>query len=850
MKRQSFLILLALLALKASAQAPGFQKLFDQARQFAYDFPREKVHLHFDNSSYYQGDTIWYKAYVVKASDNTPSPISRPLYVELVDQLGNVMERQIVKLNNGKGAGQFSLSGLYFTGYFEVRAYTKWMLAFSQPQYFSRTFPIYRKRLRPNEPRSIATYRMDESMKQRPTEKTAALTVRFFPEGGHLVQGIPSRVGMETLSSDSGRVNIEGILTMPGGTQAYPVETIHDGMGSFTYIPGEKPATVEFTFAGKKRRFELPEAERQGYVMSVMNHGDKIDVQVSHSNGMTSDSLAIFVFSGGVPQTFAPLRFNGTSSRLLRIVSTSLPAGVVRLALVNTSGDVLADRFCYVMPHGQATLSGKTDHSVYEPFKKVTCRLRLATAAGMPLRNASVSVAVTDANESDYLPFDNNIFTDLLLTSDLKGYIPSPGFYFLDQSNRRMRMLDDLLLIRGWRKYDLNKVFGREKFVPAYLPENQLMLYGHVGALLRGVQKDLGVTVMARRDSIYLTGTTQTDSLGNFVIPMDDFSGTMDAIIQTRKDGKKQNRETTVTLARNFEAPLRPYDYNETHPEWVFITDSTLMRQDILAADSLEKDSDVHQLNGITVTGKFRNKNLTKQTESFERDIVGFYNIRQIVDRLRDEGKPVRANFGYLLHTINPAISEDGKLYNTSELKYSVNGRMMEQTFFDGYINAINTALLYLDRTGTWSYGFDSKNYRVKEQKAKSYWSDIDVDTVELSKLNKMYVRCDLTMEDRWDANKNYIDAKGLRRTLIQGYSQPQAFYSPVYPADAEAEGIADRRRTLYWNPNMKTDENGEITVSCYNGSEATAVGISAETLAGGHPAALMLSSCPPGSRK
>lgn len=841
MRRVSLLFFLLASVFSLSAQNTAFDSLMSQAQKFAHDFPREKVHLHFDNSSYYQGDTIWYKAYVVNAADNKPSLISRPLYVELVDQLGNVVKRQIVKLDNGEGKGQISLSGLYFTGYFEVRAYTKWMLAFSQPQYFSRTFPIYRKRIRPNEPRSIATYSMDNSMKQRPKEKVSKLSVNFYPEGGHLVQGVATHVGMETISSDSGRVNITGNLVMEDG-QGYPVSTIHDGMGSFYYVPGDKPATVQFTFAGKKYKFELPEAEKQGYVLNALTYGDNINVLVSCA-GTPTDSLAVFVFEDGVPLTYAPVHFSGSTARLIRIVRSSIPAGVIRLALVNTSGQTIADRFCYNMPSSQATLAANTNQMVYEPYKKITCRLKLSDEQGFPIKNASVSVSVTDATGSDYLPYDNNIYTDLLLTSDLKGYIPNPGFYFIDRSNLRMKMLDNLLLIRGWRKYDLNKVFGREKFVPAYLPESRLMLYGHVDAYFRGVQKGLGVTVMARNDSLNLAGTVTTDSLGNFVLPLDDFSGSMDAIIQTRKEGKSRNRESVITFKRNFEAPLRAYDYNETHPQWAALVDTTAVRRKIEADDSLANDS-VHQLAGVTVKAKYRNKSLNQRTESFERHIVGYYNIRQIVDRMRDEGEPV-GDFASLLHTINPDISMDGKYYKTNELTYSVFGKMMKLDFLDGYINAIETAILYRDLTGLQSYAFDSKNYRVKEDEATDYFTNLLEDTISQTKLNKMYVRCDLTMNDHWDANKSYVDSRGIRTTLIQGYEQPVAFYSPTYSDNVDIEAIGDKRRTLYWNPDMKTDDKGEIVINCYNASGHTAVGISAETVANGHPAAILMSSCP-----
>ena len=163
MKKNLIVICLMLLPLTATAQADNaFDRLFAQAENFARLFPREKVHLHFDNTSYYQGDTIWFKAYLVTADDNKPSNISRPLYVDLLDQLGNIVDQQIIKIENGVGTGQISLVGRYFTGYYEVRAYTKWMLATDEAQYFSRTFPVYRKRITADEPRSIAHYHMDK----------------------------------------------------------------------------------------------------------------------------------------------------------------------------------------------------------------------------------------------------------------------------------------------------------------------------------------------------------------------------------------------------------------------------------------------------------------------------------------------------------------------------------------------------------------------------------------------------------------------------------------------------------------------------------------------------------------
>ena len=127
-----------------------FNHYLDQALSFAKAYPREKAYLHFDNTSYYVGDTIWFKAYVTLSEEFLPTPISRPLYVELADQTGHIVEKQIIKITDGEGHGQFILpASSILSGYYEIRAFTRWMLGFDEQTYFSRTFPVYLASKRP-----------------------------------------------------------------------------------------------------------------------------------------------------------------------------------------------------------------------------------------------------------------------------------------------------------------------------------------------------------------------------------------------------------------------------------------------------------------------------------------------------------------------------------------------------------------------------------------------------------------------------------------------------------------------------------------------------------------------------
>lgn len=842
-----FLLMISLFCTSFSAwgQASSvFENYFAQAQNFSRAFPTEKVYLHFDNTSYYQGDTIWYKAYVVTAQDRKPSRISKPLYVELVDQLGNVMERQIVRLDGGEGHGQISLANTFFTGYYEMRAYTKWMLAFDGDTYFSRTFPVYRKPLHEGEPRSIASYRMDSSMKQRPKAKLKVLNANFYPEGGLLVQGIPTTIGFETLSRDSGWVDVSGYLEAADGRQLAPIATIHDGMGSFQYTPAARPATAVLHFGGKAYRFELPAAAPQGYGIGVVTRQSEFDVVVSRSSAAMTDSLALFIFAEGNPCSFVPVEFTGTASKHIRVLANTLPMGVLRMSLVNARGNTVADRFVFSYPREMPSIAVQASDKLYRPFGKVGCDITVTDAKATPMPGVHLSVAVRDGMNSDYLKYDNNILTDLLLTSDVKGYIRQPGFYFVDQSASRRRMLDNLLLIRGWRHYDVAQAFGVSTARPRYLPEDRLTLYGKVKSTYGKSSANLGLTVLARRDSAIIRGATQTDSLGFFSIPLDDMEGAMEALIQTRKEGKQLNRASSISLFRTFEPDGRSLDFDETNPRW-----DTPYTQQALGAhiDSLATQSaadETHMLDEVVVKGKKRG-NLQEETEKFERDIIGFYNIRQYVDRVRDEGKTVANDVGYLMHCINANVNLEGTRYRSDSLQYSIGGKNIERHFLDGFIDEMETAMMYMDRDRTSSKAF-GKNYRVQEGEVKDIWTGTRMDTLNMASVRDLLVRCDFTMAERWNINKNYVPSRGVRRTVIQGYNKPASFYSPQYPERGPVDPLDDQRRTLYWNHDVVTDEHGVAHIDCYNGRKATYVQVSAETIVDGRPAAVSHLSMPP----
>ena len=138
-----------------SASVDSLMKYAGNIHQFNSIFPQEKVFIQFDNTSYYTGETIWFKAFVVNASTLGRAQ-SKVLYVDLLSPTGVLLKQQKLKIVAGQADGSFPLldgstaqarekRGVvnYPSGFYEIRAYTSYMLNFDNEILFSRVIAVY-----------------------------------------------------------------------------------------------------------------------------------------------------------------------------------------------------------------------------------------------------------------------------------------------------------------------------------------------------------------------------------------------------------------------------------------------------------------------------------------------------------------------------------------------------------------------------------------------------------------------------------------------------------------------------------------------------------------------------------
>ena len=273
----------------------------NKAMNFNKLAPQEKVYLHFDNTGYFKGEIIRFKAYVTRMDNEKKSNISKNLYVELVNPTGDVIERRTLMLENGEAEGDIALDSIVGpSGFYEVRAFTRYMTNWGTPALFSRTFPVFEKpevygdyanpSIAPeNIHHRLPNVRVESSSNSsKKALETAAKNLRIgiYPEGGDLIVGLQGRVAIDVTDEEGYHMQTTGALYDANKTKVVDVQTDESGRGVFEFIPNGMKYTLQLTDKkGKTRTVDMPEARLEGITLNLdMLKGDDIYARIKCSN--------------------------------------------------------------------------------------------------------------------------------------------------------------------------------------------------------------------------------------------------------------------------------------------------------------------------------------------------------------------------------------------------------------------------------------------------------------------------------------------------------------------------------------------------------------------------------------
>gem|GEM_PF-615863 len=912
--------------------------------------PQEKVYLHFDNTAYYIGDTLWFAAYVVTAPDHRPTPLSRVLHVQLITREGTVMDTKVLKIGpDGRCHGQFPLKDEYASGYYEVRAYTLYMLNFGNIQWeyekeaaafffneefcrrfyqesgtaFSRVFPVYQKPLTPgnwNEKTIRTRPRLTGTLSDW-WERDPKPVLKFYPEGGHLVEGLESRVAFEVCDAEGKPLQVKGEIEGRRGRTQQALRSNARGRGDFYYTPerGQRRRAV-ITWEGKEYKYDLPEPLSKGYVMNVREDdktqgntpGKVLRVNVVGSDSLPAGSLGLTVVCRGQPYVFEVLQTvrqsDGTVAARIDIDTELLPEGVQQITLFNTWGQIYAERMAFVAHPERRTarvvMSGQK-RTAYDPYEKISLDFSLSDR-DEPLQ-AGFSLSVCDDQTREQTPTEEDILSHLLLSSDLYGAIEEPGYYF-GKGARRAYDLELLMLTQGWRRYDFEEMTGQESFVYRFRPQQGLTVSGQVFPLagtraMRQQQLERGIEIEALigLDSFVVEGSIQANARGEFAFSLPDFEGAGQMFLTTHVfqdtvapksqnifrriaryyresllsygQGEFFNYETDkngywangyIPLREGWQPHVRLLSYYETHPKEYRHEETTAEALGLTLAEIGTGDEAYNlSLKDVGIEGKrtLRRMDLSqpairldaRQEMNLQLDLGMFYGLfdTTFIDYcalmrhgVRGRGRIV-SNFGKIRgnstsngagENPNEEGSDDEEIDTSFEaIGDSYDGfRKEDQSYFmqhymkgrDEVIDVIHfgdpdsvkfVATVYLEMLRTISIYSDKTSREL-----------LDLDLMRDAYTDNYVLHNELYQDDARDWMPIPRSGRSMR---IRGYTRPAEFYSPDYSHKTLQEHPTDYRRTLYWNPDVKTDGQGRAHVEFYNNATARYLVVSAEGL-------------------
>lgn len=410
-------------------------------RQLAL-YPQEKIYLHTDKPYYMAGDTIRFRAHVVDAASHAPVHASRYVYVDFhhvdkppVGQEAPAPQRFRILERNGVYAGYIPLPMTFESGNYEITCYTHFMRNTGNASFYRQS--VY-----------VSDYGRRYEYRSRNHDASSDYDVSFHPEGGYLTAGAPCTVGFKALREDGTSVDVTGEIVDNGGNTVARFASLHAGMGKFLFTPdaAQRYYAECRTSDGMRRRFRLPDVQSRVCVLRVFPTSERFTVQASATPGYDPGVLHLLIHCRG------ELCYYGTLNPRMHKASfrwRDFPQGVLQILLLDNRLQTLSERLLFHYdPRGEATVQVQPDRKEYGRREKVRLELDFHDAEGRPLEG-NVSVSVTDDRIVAPDIMHRDIRTQLLLESELKGYIEEPDYYFGERTAERMAAADALMLTQG-----------------------------------------------------------------------------------------------------------------------------------------------------------------------------------------------------------------------------------------------------------------------------------------------------------------------------------------------------------------------------------------------------------------
>jgi len=761
----------------------------------------EKVYLHTDNSRYFIGENLYYKAYNVNAYSNLLFDNSTILYVELISPDAIIIARNKTNIKIGLGHGDFQLVDSLGVkpGIYQLRAYTNWNRNFGDDFVFKKNIEIIDVFESSSNPNTTQNTVKETKAKTKTVETTNQnnFTVDFFPEGGSLLENVASIVGFKAVDSTGNPIDIKGEIYNSDNELVTSFFSAHDGMGKFQMIPmeGKKYYAKIKTSAGDEMRIDLPKVANLGYSVGFRTFKGKniISLLTNEKTLLQNPNAALTVVckSRGVSY-FESTQILTQTTFSFELAKESTPEGISQITLFDGNTKPQSERLIYIEKEQDLDVQLSTDKTSYKPYEKATVNVVSKSKVGAT-KSASFSLSVTDMNgvleEND---FGSNISSYFLMESDIRGKVHNPGYYFDTTNPKRLDHLENLLLTQGWRDF-FWKTVPKSDGTINYIAEKGFTIKGKVKQLLgkkAKVNNNMSLSLMGKKGMQFFN--TATDSIGKFKFENLIFFDTTQLFLSTKDEKGKFSGEIVLdTIDR---IPPTVY-YKKNYVGFSEITKNIL--------DNVLK--------------KYTAYGIKPENRLKEVKIIGT--------------KKKQATVLYGNPDFNYKMDKEGlKFSNTSDLI------MNKFPMFD--FSTLESPESFSTIEGLPIILIDGNP--INELAQLNFVSPEEIEKIEALRGNEILkalygpntgpeithpgVISIFTNGKSRGKKTNYQSIK----MKIDGYYLARTFYVPT-PEQAELDTNAAVRNTVYWNPEIRPDKTGNASVSYHNTKVETKVKVALE---------------------
>lgn len=640
-------------------------------------------------------------------------------------------------------------------------------------------------------------------------QNQSEIDLQFLPESGYLIDGIPSRIGFKAIRENGRYIDVKGKILNSNQEIVAEFTSLHKGMGVFSFIPKatEKYAVeLEYPYNKSLKNFKFPFIRNSGIVMSVDKNYDKDSIELTFNSSKDlitrNDQFILIAESRNVVCYGRNLTINNNTIKFT-IPTDLFPTGVTRFYLLSKDYATICERSIFINQFDTLDLKITTDSS-YSTNSHISLELIASNSNKIPIAG-NFSIAITDDTQVQTDAYQKNILTEILLNSNIKGYIEDPGYYLSNDQIQTQTALDCLLLTQGWTNVNPETILTG-KFKSLYNPEKTYTLKGKVTNAFNKPIINSKVALLST-GKYQIVKDTITNENGGFVF--DQFPGFDSTVfVLQAKNTKGRTFNVGIGITEFKPATFKKNSFKNEIP-W-YLNDLSVPNSDYLQKT----------ISNQIVSNDFRYQKdsefLPDVIVSSKRIVRGSQNLNgpgeaDLIIGMQELEKMGKKPLLQVLKESIPGFREDINMryrINRSSILFVVDGQPLIRLFPGReYTASVKNFLEYCL----------AENVRgIELMTSMRFTTNYSLATGGVPSATSEVAFIEITTHR--GAGPFFKEAPGFYIHKPLPYYWPKEYYRPRFMVTENSFNI-DRYSTIYWNPNLMTGENGRAKFDFFTGS-------------------------------